>query len=141
MIESTGDPPQVRLAIREDVDVVVARCRVRELARAVQMRDTAVEALATAVSEVVRNIVVHARAGEVRLSMVRDGPRCGIMVVARDDGPGISNIELAMQDGYTTRNSLGLGLSSAQRLVDEFELVSRTGADAGTTVTLMQWLP
>ena len=96
--------------------------------------------LATAISEVARNITTYAVRGEVLLSIVRDaGPpaREGIRVVARDDGPGIEDVDLAMQDGYTSGGGLGLGLPGARRLVDEFDIV--TAPRAGTTVTLVKW--
>jgi serine/threonine-protein kinase RsbT len=130
---------QIRVPIREEADVVVARRHVRELGLDARLAEHAVEALATAVSEVARNIVVHARAGELLLGVVKAGGRCGVVVLARDEGPGIMNLEEAMQDGYTTAKGLGLGLSSARRLVDEFEIVSETGSSTGTTVTMKKW--
>src|SRR3989337_2750691 len=94
--------------------------------------------LATAISEVARNITTYAKRGEVLLSIVRDnGGREGIRVVARDQGPGIEDLELALQDGYTSGGGLGLGLPGARRLVDEFDI--ETAPAAGTTVTLVKW--
>ena len=141
MIDLDPDPRPIHVAIREALDVGVARRRVRALGQAVLLSDIAIEALVTAVSEIASNIVVHARRGELVVGLVRAGARRGINVVARDDGPGIPDIERAMQDGYTTANGLGLGLSSARRLVDDFELISGRGTDAGTTITMKQWLP
>ena len=83
--------------------------------------------LATAISEVARNITTYAGEGEVALRVLEDGGRAGIEVVASDEGPGIADVELAMQDGYTTGNGLGLGLPGARRLVDEFELRTALG--------------
>ena len=83
--------------------------------------------LATAISEVARNITTYAGEGEVALRVLSDGGREGIEVVASDDGPGIADVELAMQDGYTTGNGLGLGLPGTRRLVDEFELETAPG--------------
>jgi len=141
--QRSGDPAQVRVVIRDDLDVVVARCRVREIGREVRLADIAIEALATAVSEIARNIVVHAGSGELIVGVARADARCGIVIVARDDGPGIVDVERAMQDGYTTANGLGLGLASARRLVDEFELISSSTPAAltctGTTVTMRKW--
>jgi len=94
--------------------------------------------VATAISEIARNIIQYAGEGEVVLSEVRKEGRSGILIVARDQGPGIANLELAMQDGYSTSGGLGLGLSGARRLVDEFEIVSELGK--GTTVTMRKWL-
>jgi serine/threonine-protein kinase RsbT len=128
----------VRVPIRDDSDVLMARKRARELAGKEGMPDVAVEALSTAISEVAHNIVVHAREGELFLGVVEQSDRRGIAIVARDNGPGISNPERAMEDGYSTAGGLGLGLSSARKLVDEFELASTAGE--GTTVTMKKWI-
>lgn len=94
------------------------------------------EALATATSEVARNIFLHAKSGELLTVTEEDGRRT-VVVVAQDDGPGIADTQRAIEDGYSTGSGLGLGLSSARRLVDQFELVSEIGR--GTTVTLKKW--
>ncbi len=135
-------PPDTeeRIAIESDNDVVTARQRARELAAMLDLTSTDQTLLATAISEVARNITTYATRGEVLLSIVRDaGPptREGIRVVARDRGPGIANLDLAMQDGYTSGGGLGLGLPGARRLVDEFDI--ETGPSVGTTVTLVKW--
>ena len=135
-------PPESeeRIAIESDNDVVTARQRARELAARLELTSTDQTLLATAISEVARNITTYAVRGEVLLSIVRDaGPpvREGIRVVARDKGPGIADLELAMQDGYTSGGGLGLGLPGARRLVDEFDI--ETAPAAGTTVTLVKW--
>lgn len=93
--------------------------------------------LATAISEVARNITTYAGEGEVALRIVRERERDGIEVVASDSGPGIADVELAMQDGYTTGNGLGLGLPGTRRLVDDFELHTEPGV--GTTIRLVKW--
>ena len=127
-----------RIAIESDSDVVTARQRARELAAELELSSTDQTLLATAISEVARNITTYAVRGEVLLSIVRDnGGREGIRVVARDEGPGIEDLELALQDGYTSGGGLGLGLPGARRLVDEFEIQS--APSAGTTVTLVKW--
>ena len=127
-----------RIAIESDNDVVTARQRARELAARVDLTSTDQTLLATAISEVARNITTYAKRGEVLLSIVRDnGGREGIRVVARDSGPGIADVDLAMQDGYTSGGGLGLGLPGARRLVDEFDI--ETGPTEGTTVTLVKW--
>jgi serine/threonine-protein kinase RsbT len=132
-----GEAPE-RIAIESDADVVTARQRARELAVGLEMPSTDQTLLATAISEVARNITAYATRGEVSLELVRDGSgRRGIRVVARDDGPGIADLERALTDGYTTGNGLGLGLPGARRLVDEFEIRSAPGE--GTTVTLIKW--
>jgi serine/threonine-protein kinase RsbT len=101
------------------------------------MQFSALEALATAVSEVARNVLVHARTGEIVLAIERAPGKLALVVIARDDGPGISDIERAMGDGYSSAFGLGLGLPSARRLVDEFAIES--SVDQGTTVTLKMW--
>jgi serine/threonine-protein kinase RsbT len=127
-----------RIAIESDSDVVVARQRARELAAELELTSTDQTLLATAISEVARNITTYAKRGEVLLSIVRDdGGREGIRVVARDEGPGIEDVELALQDGYTSGGGLGLGLPGARRLVDEFDIES--APSEGTTVTLVKW--
>ena len=93
--------------------------------------------LATAISEVARNITTYAGEGEVALRVLNHGGRQGIEVVATDNGPGIADVELAMQDGFTTGNGLGLGLPGTRRLVDEFDL--RTAPGSGTSIRLVKW--
>jgi serine/threonine-protein kinase RsbT len=129
-----------RIAIESDADVVTARQRARALAVGLEMPSTDQTLLATAISEIARNITTYATRGEVLLSIVRDaGPpaREGIRVIARDRGPGIPDIEQALQDGWTSGNGLGLGLPGARRLVDEFDIES--APSEGTTVTLVKW--
>ena len=127
-----------RIAIESDADVVVARQRARALAAQLDLTSTDQTLLATAISELARNITTYAVRGEVLVGVVHgtDGRR-GVRVVARDEGPGIENVEAALTDGYTTGNGLGLGLPGARRLVDEFELETAPGQ--GTTVTLVKW--
>jgi serine/threonine-protein kinase RsbT len=115
----------------------VARCIARELAAAQGLRNGAAWALATAVSEVARNIVVHAGRGEIVLAAADSGGRRGVVAIARDEGRGIPDVERALEDGYSTAGGLGLGLPAARRLVDEFTLESVPGA--GTTVILKKW--
>jgi len=93
--------------------------------------------LATAISEVARNITAYAGSGEVSLRVLRARGRDGIEVVAADEGPGIADVELALQDGFTTGSGLGLGLPGARRLVDEFDLDTAPGR--GTRVRLVKW--
>jgi serine/threonine-protein kinase RsbT len=127
-----------RIPIESDADVVTARQRARALAAAMGMTSTDQTLLATAISEVARNITAYAGSGEVYLSVVRDALGSqGVRVVARDEGPGIADVERALQDGYTTGGGLGLGLPGARRLVDEFAI--DTAPSRGTTVTLTKW--
>jgi serine/threonine-protein kinase RsbT len=127
-----------RISIESDADVVVARQRARALAAGVDLTTTDQTLLATAISELARNITTYAVRGEVVVGVVHgDNGRRGIRVVARDDGPGIEDLEAALTDGYTTGNGLGLGLPGARRLVDEFDI--QTAPGEGTTVTLVKW--
>jgi serine/threonine-protein kinase RsbT len=133
-----ADDHQSVIPIESDADVVIARQRARAMASELELTSTDQTLLATAISEVARNITTYARRGEVSLAVVSDdGGRHGIRVIARDDGPGIENVELALQDGYTSGGGLGLGLPGARRLVHEFEIESAPGQ--GTTVTLVMW--
>jgi serine/threonine-protein kinase RsbT len=125
------------VAIEHESDIVTARQKGRELAAASGLSLTDQTLLATAISEVARNIVVYAQRGEVILTRLEDRGRRGVMVVARDEGPGIANPELAMRDGYSTANSLGMGLPGSKRCMDEFELSSALGK--GTTITMKKW--
>jgi serine/threonine-protein kinase RsbT len=129
--------PSFRVPVREESDVFLARAAARELALGEGFPDARAAAIATAVTEVAWNIVVHAGAGEVLLAVVEDLGRRGILVVARDEDPGIRDVEEAMRDGFSTAHGLGLGLPSARRLMDEFTLESAIGK--GTTVTMKKW--
>ncbi len=125
------------VAIRSDVDVVMARQQGRALATQIGFTGSDLTVIATAISEIARNIVVYAPPGEILLGVVQQGSKRGLVVIARDQGPGIPDIALAMQDGYSTGRSLGLGLPGARRLMDEFEIVSEVGK--GTTITMKKW--
>ena len=130
-------PDEVRVAIRTDADVVTARQEARTMGAALGFSSTDLTLLATAISEIARNITTYAGEGEVALSVRTEGGRAGIEVVATDEGPGIANVELAMQDGYTTGNGLGLGLPGTRRLVDDFELETTPGV--GTRIRMVKW--
>jgi serine/threonine-protein kinase RsbT len=133
-----ADEVESVIPIESDADVVTARQEARAMASRLELSSTDQTLLATAISEVARNITAYAVRGEVLLSVIEDdGGRRGIRVIARDDGPGIENIELALQDGYTSGTGLGLGLPGARRLVDDFAIESRPGQ--GTKVTLVKW--
>ncbi|PYM39597.1 MAG: ATP-binding protein [Candidatus Rokuibacteriota bacterium] len=130
-------PVEVRVPVGADVDIVTARQKGRELAAQCGLSSTDLAVVATAISELARNIVRYAVRGEIVLRRVENGTKRGIEVVATDDGPGISDVPLAMQDGYSTSGGLGLGLPGVRRLMDEFDIVSRFGK--GTTVTVKKW--
>jgi serine/threonine-protein kinase RsbT len=126
------------IPIESDADVVTARQKARAMASRLDLSSTDQTLLATAISEVARNITAYAVRGEVVLSVVTDdGGRRGIRVIARDDGPGIEDVELALQDGYTSGGGLGLGLPGARRLVHDFDIETAPGR--GTKVTLVMW--
>jgi serine/threonine-protein kinase RsbT len=123
--------------IQTDADIVTARQEGRRLASALTFSPSDLTVIAAAISEVARNIYAYAGQGRIELALVERNGRRGIQVVARDDGPGIADIDLALQDGYSTSGSLGLGLPGVRRLMDEFELQS--APSAGTTVTMRKW--
>jgi len=125
------------LSVRLESDILAARQHGREVAEQVGFGGSDLALIATAISEVARNIVVHAGGGAILISELADG-RAGIEIVARDDGPGILDVDLAMQDGYSTVASLGLGLPGARRLMDEFTIESQEGH--GTTVVMRKWV-
>lgn len=128
---------ETSVPIRSDVDIVTARQAGRGLAARLGFSARDLTLIATAISEVARNILMYANQGEISLSTVEDGGRRGIVVVARDDGPGIPDVALALQDGYSTSRGLGLGLPGAKRLMDELEIVSTVGK--GTVVRMKKW--
>lgn len=127
-----------RVPIRADSDIVAARQTGRELASELGFSQTDLTLIATAVSEIARNIVLYADKGEVVFSLVQNGSRVGILIVATDQGQGIRDVELAMQHGYSTTNSLGLGLPGARRMMDEFEISSVIGK--GTRIRMVKWV-
>ena len=132
-------PDEARVRIASDYDVVTARQRGRALAMQLGFTSTELTFIATAISELARNIYLYAGEGEIVLSETREAGRRGIMIVARDSGPGIPDPERAMQDAYSTGDGLGIGLPCARRLMDEFEIQSEVGR--GTTVTVKKWRP
>jgi RNA polymerase sigma factor (sigma-70 family) len=126
-----------RIPVTSDADVVTARQKGREVAARAGFAVTDLTLVATAISEIARNIVKFARRGELTISLVSDDGRTGVTIVARDSGPGIPDVGRALQDGYSTYRGLGLGLGGARRLMDEFDIVSEAGV--GTTVTMTKW--
>ena len=133
-----ADEHESVIPIESDADVVTARQQARSMASALELTSTDQTLLATAISEVARNITTYAVRGEILLSVVSDdNGRRGIRVIARDEGPGIENVELALQDGYTSGGGLGLGLPGARRLVHDFDIETSPGR--GTKVTLVMW--
>jgi serine/threonine-protein kinase RsbT len=128
---------EVRVAIASDADIVAARGQGRALAGRLGFSRTDATLIATAISEIGRNILVHAGSGEVTIGESAEDHRVGIVVVACDHGPGIPDVEQAMQEGYASGSGLGLGLPGTRRLMDHFEIETKVGK--GTTVTMGKW--
>lgn len=130
----------VRLELEEEADIVVARQQGRAMAEQLGLSPSLQTLVATAISEIARNVIVYAGRGEIQLSIVEDvrTGRRGIQMVARDSGPGIEDVTSALRDGYSTTGSLGLGLPGARRLMDDFDV---TSSSDGTIVTMTKWQP
>jgi serine/threonine-protein kinase RsbT len=128
---------ELTVPIRSESDLVTARLRGRELASALHFSSSELTLIATAISEVTRNILTYAGCGELSLRLIQQAQKMGVLIVARDRGPGIADLSAAMQDGYSTSGSLGLGLPGSKRLMDEFAVASEVGQ--GTTVTMTKW--
>ncbi len=125
------------IPIKADTDVLAARQKGRALGLQAGFASIDITLLATAISELARNILLYAREGEIELRLLHEGGRRGVMVVASDQGPGIADIERALQDGFSTSGGLGLGLPGVKRLMDSFEIRSLPGQ--GTVVTAVKW--
>jgi serine/threonine-protein kinase RsbT len=124
--------------IRQESDIVAARREGRAIGRRLGFSSGDLTVITTAISEVARNIVVYAKAGEIHLGVVvHHSGRKALQVIARDQGPGIADLARAMSDGYSSAGGLGLGLPGAKRLMDEFDIQSEVGR--GTTVTMKKW--
>jgi serine/threonine-protein kinase RsbT len=128
---------EVRVALNTDADLVTARAEGRAMAERLGFPPPDPTLIATAISEVARNIVVHVGRGEIVLKPFEDANRYGVVVIAKDEGPGIRDVEAAARDQYSGSGGLGLGLPGARRLMDDFEIAS--SADGGTTVTMRKW--
>ena len=128
---------EIRVTISGDADLVTARARGRALAQELGFSRPDPTLIATAISELARNIVMHVGHGEITMRPLYEGRRYGLLVVVRDEGQGIPDIEAALRDGFASRGGLGLGLPGARRLMDEFAIVSEVGR--GTTVTMTKW--
>lgn len=126
-----------RVVIDHESRIVAARRAGRELASTLGFSSSELTVIATAISEVARNIVLYAKRGEVIVRTEEKDGRRALVVVAHDEGPGIVDLERAMQDGYSTSNGLGLGLPGSRRMMDEFEVVSEAGK--GATITMRKW--
>ena len=125
------------MPINSDFDLVRAREQGRVLAGQLGFQQSDLTLVATAISELARNIVRYARRGEIVLRQAEDGGIRGIVIIARDEGPGIPDVNRAMEQGYSTSGGLGLGLPGVRRIMDTFEIVSEVGK--GTVVTAVKW--
>ena len=125
------------MPINSDLDLVRAREKGRVLAGQLGFVQSDLTLVATAISELARNIVRYARRGEIVLRQAEDGGIPGIVIIARDEGPGIPDVSRAMEPGYSTAGGLGLGLPGVRRIMDKFEIVSEVGR--GTVVTVTKW--
>ena len=128
---------ELSVPIASDSDILTARQLGRQVAARTGFGEGDQTVIAAAISEVARNIVRYATRGEILLRPINHGARRGLLIVARDQGPGIPDLNLAMQDGYSTGNGFGVGLPGTRRLMDEFEIASEPGR--GTTVTMRKW--
>ena len=126
-----------RITVASDQDVVRVRQLVRTAAVAAKLSLVDQTKLVTAASELARNTLVYGGGGMVELTSVDNGRRKGIQIVFADQGPGIADLDLALTDGYTTGRGMGLGLSGARRLVDEFDIDTKVGK--GTSITVTKW--
>jgi len=132
-----ADDLELEVSIHDDTDVLLTSQRGHALATRIGFSKPAAAALGTALAEVATNIVRYAEKGTIRLWIQHHSDRTGILVEARDQGPGIPNVQRALTDGFSTGTSLGAGLGGAKRLVDRFDIDSSTGK--GTTVRLLKW--
>jgi len=129
---------EARIRIRSSADIVAARQQGRERASLVGFSISNLTMIATAISEVARNILEYAGEGEISIRIVSEGNRRGVRIVASDDGPGIADLAAVMRDGFSTGQGMGMGLPGARRLMDDFEIASQIAK--GTTVTMKKWL-
>ncbi|HUI73627.1 MAG TPA: anti-sigma regulatory factor [Candidatus Acidoferrum sp.] len=128
---------EVEVAISSDQDIVLARQKGRVMAIELGFSSGDATLIATAISELARNILSYARNGKIVIRRMQGPSRIGIQVVASDKGPGIRDVDQALRDGFSTSGSLGLGLPGVRRLMDEFGITSQPGQ--GTTVVVKKW--
>jgi serine/threonine-protein kinase RsbT len=128
---------EVRVPVESDIDIVAARQKGRALATRLGFSSGDATIVATAISELARNIVLYAKRGEIVIALAHVGEHAGLVITACDEGDGIPDIRQALQDGYSTAGRLGVGLPGVKRLMDEFEITSTVGE--GTTVTVKKW--
>jgi serine/threonine-protein kinase RsbT len=133
---ATSDEVHVR--IQSSAHIVAARQQGRAMALRAGFSGSNLTIIATAISEIARNVVEYATEGEVIITLINNAHRTGVEIIVVDQGPGIPNVSTVMRDGYSTGKGLGIGLPGAKRLMDEFEIVSAIGQ--GTTVKMKKWV-
>ena len=131
--------PECKVRIISERDIVVARQKGRALATNLGFSLGNATLIATAISELARNIISYAGEGMIAMNVIYDSKREGLLIVASDEGPGISDIPRALRDGFSTSGSLGIGLPGVRRLMDEFAIDSEPGR--GTIITVTKWKP
>lgn len=136
--QATDNAIDIRVAIENVEDIVIARQEGRALAKDLGFSSTDATLIATAISELARNIVLYANQGEIILSKIVRDSRVGLVIIGKDSGPGIANIVHAMMNGYSTSGGLGLGLPGVKKIMDSFDIKSEQGQ--GTLVTTIMWL-
>ncbi len=129
--------PEAKVEIRQESDILAARKVARTIATRLKFSEIDLILIATAISEIARNILTYATQGDMSFEEVQEPSRRGLIVTARDQGPGIPDIERAMEDGFSSGKGLGLGLPGARRLMDEFTIASTVGT--GTTIVMKKW--
>ena len=128
---------EIRVSVKTDADLVIARAEGRAMAERLGFRRPDPTLIATAISELARNLVMHVGHGEIVMRPIVEDRRYGVLVIVRDEGQGIADVDAALRLGHASRGGLGLGLPGARRLMDEFEIES--GPGKGTTVTMRKW--
>jgi len=128
---------ETAMPLRSDLDVLKARQQGKELAAGMRFTSSELTIIATAISEIARNTVLYARSGRLMMKTIQRGPKRGIEIIIEDHGPGITDLGMAMQDGYSTSHGLGIGLPGTKRLMDEFEITSEVGK--GTRIVMKKW--
>lgn len=129
---------EVRVAINSEDDILTARQQGRELGVSLGFGPSDLAVIATAISELARNLLLYAKNGSLICWAINREPKKGIVIQAEDEGPGIPDVEAVLKDGYSTSGGLGLGLPGVRRMMDEFAIVSHEGR--GTTVTAIKWM-
>lgn len=136
--ENSSGVSSKAFSIQSDKDIVLVREFARDIAKQVGFSTNDRTLIATAVSEICRNIIEYAQNGEVTIELIDKNPKTGITITVQDEGPGITDIRLAMQDGYSTGRGMGVGLPGTKRIMDDFQIETRLGK--GTRVVMSKWL-